>query len=118
MTTYRPLAAAIPPMSALPYPRRLTATTRAPSAAAIVGDPSLLPLSATTTSPAIPAAAIVSSAERTQAPTVSASLRQGITTEHSTGSTASVITIGPAPPPPTRIAPGPPRARAPVGTAC
>src|SRR6266511_722222 len=51
--------------------------TRAPWAAAISAEPSLEPLSATSTSPSIPARCRKPCAFVTQAPTVAASSRQG-----------------------------------------
>src|SRR6266851_4290048 len=87
MMTNRPCAASIPPIKAAPYPRPATCTSRAPSALAIAGEPSVLPLSATTTSPAIPACLIAARAFRMHVASVSASLRQGITTVTSSGVT-------------------------------
>src|SRR5262245_42995021 len=78
MMMYRPCAAPIPARKAAPYPRSLTATTRAPPASASACDPSLEPLSATSTSPAMPALRRNPRAFAMQAPTVAASLRQGI----------------------------------------
>src|SRR5215831_994789 len=78
MMTNRPCATPIPARRAAPYPRSLTATTRAPSAAASACDPSLDPLSATSTSPTIPALSRNPRAFATHARTVAASLRQGI----------------------------------------
>src|SRR5436305_2969405 len=71
----------MPPINAAPYPFSFTTTTRAPSSVAIEVDPSVDPLSATITSPMIPWLRSVSTAFRTQLAIVSASLRQGITTE-------------------------------------
>ena len=51
MMTNSPRAASIPACSAYPYPLEATGTTRAPRPAAIARDPSVLPLSATITSP-------------------------------------------------------------------
>src|SRR5437660_2191496 len=48
----------MPARSAAPYPRSATAITRAPRAAAISADPSVLPLSATITSASTPSAAM------------------------------------------------------------
>src|SRR5438876_942751 len=87
MMTNRPCAASIPPIKAAPYPRSATCTSRAPSSLAIAGESSVLPLSATTTSPAIPAFLIAASAFRMHVASVSASLRQGITTVTSIGVT-------------------------------
>src|SRR5277367_5156003 len=56
-------------------------TTRAPSFVAISCDPSVLPLSAITTSPRMPSFSILPRAFLTQVPSVRLSLRQGITTE-------------------------------------
>src|SRR2546425_4718830 len=88
MITNRPCAASIPPIKAAPYPRSAIRTNRAPSALAIAGESSVLPLSATTTSPAIPAFLIAASAFRMHVASVSASLRQGITTVTSSGVTS------------------------------
>jgi hypothetical protein len=49
--TNSPRAASIPARSAFPYPLKAIGTTRAPRLAAIARDPSVLPLSATITSP-------------------------------------------------------------------
>src|SRR5258708_6012871 len=70
------------------------ATTRAPALAASSGEPSVLPLSATSTSPAMPAAARAARASRTQPVIVRASLRQGITTVSSSGAVEGVGTTG------------------------
>src|SRR5579863_1161045 len=80
-----PRAAAIPDRSAEPYPRAATFTTRAPSFLAISTEPSVEPLSATTTSPRSPEDRIASSALPTQMPMEFASFRHGMTTETSTG---------------------------------
>src|SRR4051812_42639104 len=85
MMTNRPCAASMPPINAAPYPRSATGTSRAPSAVAIAAESSVLPLSATTTSPAISARLIAASAFRMHVASVSASLRQGITTVTSSG---------------------------------
>src|SRR5579875_1735944 len=84
MMTYRPRAAMMPPISALPYPFSPTGTTRAPASAASRWLPSVLPLSATTTSPLIPLSARNRLALRTEVATVSASSMQGMTTVSST----------------------------------
>ncbi len=84
MMTYVPLAAMMPPISALPYPLSLMGTTRAPASSASCWLPSVLPLSATRTSPSIPLSARNPIALRTHVATVSASLRQGMTTVSST----------------------------------
>ena len=84
MITYSPRAAMIPPIRALPYPRSGIGTTRAPASAASCLLPSVEPLSATTTSPSILLSARNATALRTQVATVSASLRQGMTTVNST----------------------------------
>src|SRR5580692_4431622 len=84
MITYSPRAARMPPIRALPYPRSGIGTTRAPASLASCWLPSVLPLSATTTSPLIPLSAMNLTAFRTQVATVSASLRHGITTVSST----------------------------------
>src|SRR5260221_2792519 len=76
----------MPAWRALPYPRSATCTTRAPCSAAIRGEPSELPLSATTISPDIPASSRARRAFPRHTARVSASLRQGITTETSGGS--------------------------------
>src|SRR6267143_839137 len=68
----------MPPASAAPYPRSATSTTRAPAAAATAREPSSEPLSATSTSPAIPARSRKPRALAMQLPTVGASLRQGM----------------------------------------
>src|SRR5690348_13151359 len=59
-------------------------TTRAPASSASCWLPSVLPLSATRTSPLIPLSARNPIALRTHVATVSASLRQGMTTVSST----------------------------------
>ena len=82
---YEPRASSQPRRSALPYPRMGSCTTRAPCAAAISRDPSVDPLSTTTTSPSIAADRIASIAASMQAATVSASFRQGITTDNTGG---------------------------------
>src|SRR6266481_1805607 len=78
MITYLPCAAAMPARRALPYPRSATWTTRAPPAAAIACEPSVLPLSAITTSPVQPLRARKARALEMQLAKVSASLRHGI----------------------------------------
>src|SRR6185503_19273078 len=83
ITTYSPRADAIPASSALPYPRTGTGTTRAPAAVASSRDPSVLPLSATMTSPLIPYFARASRACFTQSATVAASFRHGMTIDSS-----------------------------------
>src|SRR5580692_8200579 len=83
MMTYVPRAAAMPPIRALPYPFSATGTTRAPSPPAISREPSVLPLSATMTSPSIPFSRIARQAFSTQVAMVSASFKQGITTDSS-----------------------------------
>ncbi len=88
MMMKRPRALAIPPISALPYPRSLTGTTRAPIRSAMDCEPSVLPLSATMISPLIFASLNARCAFAIQRPSVSASLRHGITTETSTWFTA------------------------------
>jgi hypothetical protein len=60
-------------------------TTRAPSASAIICDPSVLPLSATSTSPLIPLSVKNFIALLTQLWMVSASFRHGINIVNSTG---------------------------------
>src|SRR5579863_2241952 len=85
MRTYRPRAARMPPRRALPFPLLATWMTRAPSTTAISAEPSVEPLSATITSPLIPASRSAAQAFRTQMPKVSASFRQGITTDSSIG---------------------------------
>ncbi len=92
MTMYVPRAAANPARYALPYPRRSSRTTRAPAAVASSALRSSEALSATTTSPSIPAAAIASMAERTQASMFSSSLRHGMTTLTRHSSTGAAIT--------------------------
>src|SRR5689334_22779829 len=57
--------------------------TRAPRFAAIAWDPSVLPLSATTISPSIPASSSARRAFRMQVASVSDSLRHGMTTDTS-----------------------------------
>src|SRR6185369_4182300 len=84
MSTYPPRDARIPAISAAPYPRRGTSTTTAPSSRAMSWDPSVDPLSATTTSPTTPSVAKERVALRMQVARVSASLRQGRTTDSST----------------------------------
>src|SRR5213083_1211300 len=98
MTMNLPLAATNPPSRAAPYPLRATSTTRAPSERAISCEPSVLPLSATTTSPSTPALCSPAWARRTHSPTDSASSRQGITTDTSISvSEASLALPGPSP---------------------
>src|ERR1700722_17764357 len=93
--TKRPRASAIPPINALPYPLFGIAITRAPLELAISREPSELPLSARITSPRICLLWIHRTAFSTQVPTVSASLRHGMTIETSipvpmeTGSTVA-----------------------------
>src|ERR1700750_2161486 len=84
MITYLPRAATIPPIRALPSPFPLTGTPRAPASVPSRWLPSVLPLSATSTSPLIPLSARNPLALRTYVATVSASLRQGMTTVSST----------------------------------
>ena len=84
MSTYPPRDARMPAISAAPYPRRGTSTTTAPSSRAMSWDPSVDPLSATTTSPTTPSVAKERVAFRMQIARVSASLRQGRTTDSST----------------------------------
>src|ERR1700727_2711839 len=84
-----PRAAGIPARNAEPHPRAGTLTTRAPSFSAMSVDPSVEPLSATTTSPRSPADLNASSAFPTQIPIELASLRHGITTDTSTGLSAA-----------------------------
>src|SRR5688572_20497152 len=91
MITNVPRAAAVPPAIALPYPRSGTSTTRAPDSTAIACEPSVLPLSATMTSPSIPSSSIVFTAFLTTTDRASASLRQGITTE---SSSSVIIGVG------------------------
>src|SRR5271170_1854147 len=91
MMTYLPRAATMPPMRALPYPFSVTLTTRAPSASASCWLPSVLPLSAIRTSPLIPLSVRNPIALRTHVATVSASLRQGMTTVSSTSSPSARI---------------------------
>jgi hypothetical protein len=91
MTMYRPRAAAIPPISALPYPFAGTSTTRAPNAAAMVCDPSVEPLSATITSPEIPCSDRQRCAARMHASSVRASFRQGMTNETSSSVAGACI---------------------------
>src|SRR5215469_4791523 len=78
-------------------------TTRAPASSASCWLPSVLPLSATTTSPLIPLSAMNFTALRTQVATVSASLRHGITTVSSTW-TPRYSTLLYQQPAPTRLA--------------
>ena len=73
-----PCAASIPAISAAPYPRCCTDTTRAPSLSAMRCDPSVLPLSATRISPEITVRLRKPEAFAMQVPIVSASLRHGI----------------------------------------
>src|SRR5579863_4594148 len=81
-----PRAAPMPERRADPYPRCGTRTTRAPSFSAISIEPSVEPLSATTTSPHRPAARNASIAFETQTPREFASFKHGITTDTSTWS--------------------------------
>src|ERR1700761_4731302 len=73
----------MPPIRALPYPRSFMSTTLAPCEAAIVWDPSVLPLSATMTSPRMPVRRRKPCALVRHCPSVSASLRHGIRIESS-----------------------------------
>src|ERR1700730_861208 len=73
----------MPACSAAPYPRCGTRTTRAPCPSAISIDPSVDPLSATTTSPRNSPAANAAIALSTQIPSEFASFRQGMTTDTS-----------------------------------
>src|SRR5450755_1784585 len=75
----------MPPLRAFPYPRCSTWTTLAPADCAMAMEPSVDPLSATITSPLMPACASVAMAFATQTPTVSFSFKQGRTTETSSG---------------------------------
>src|SRR5262249_29183321 len=84
MMIHLPRAASIPPLNALPYPFSLTGTSRAPPFLAISMDPSVLPLSATSTSPLMPACSRPSPAFCMQVANVSASFKQGITMVNST----------------------------------
>src|SRR6516164_10884603 len=68
----------MPARRALPYPRSATRTTRAPFAAAIACEPSVLPLSAITTSPVQPLRARKACALDIQLASVPASFRHGI----------------------------------------
>src|SRR5271157_2707182 len=86
MMMYLPRAAAMPPISALPYPLADTGTTRTPRLRAISGDPSVLPLSAITISPAMWFSFKALLAFSMQTASVSASSRHGITIETSTDS--------------------------------
>src|ERR1700675_2006779 len=83
-----PRAAVIPARNAEPYPRASTRTTRAPSFSAISIDPSVDPLSPTTTSPRSPAEPNALIAFETQIPIEFASFKQGITTDTSSPSSA------------------------------
>src|SRR5215469_14324848 len=83
--TYLPRALAVPPRRAFPYPFSFTRTTRAPIRAAISDEPSVLPLSATMISPAIRCSQSTRRTFSMHSGRVSASLRQGITTDNSTG---------------------------------
>src|ERR1700752_2854669 len=74
----------MPPISALPYPLSGIGTPRAPASVASRWLPSVLPLSATSTSPLIPLSSRNPIALRTHVATVSASLRQGRITVSST----------------------------------
>src|SRR5690349_1007600 len=97
MITYPPRDARMPAINAAPYPRRGTSTTTAPSSRAMSWDPSIDPLSATTTSPTTPSVAKERVALRMHAARVSASLRQGRTTDSSTtaevGDPAAVLAV-------------------------
>src|SRR6266478_2000270 len=84
-----PRAALIPARSVEPYPRCSTRTTRAPRFSATSIDPSVDPLSATTTSPRSSAARNASIAFATQIPIEFASFKHGITTDTSTPASAS-----------------------------
>src|SRR3954469_15923453 len=77
MITYLPRADSMPAINAPPYPRIGAFTTRAPFSVAICCEPSALPLSDTTTSPATPRSASERRAFRTQTASVSASFRHG-----------------------------------------
>src|SRR5882724_9414588 len=91
MITYLPCAARMPARRALPYPRSATCTTRAPFAAAIACERSVLPLSAITTSPVQPLRARKARALEMQLASVSASLRHGIKIVNSQVSLIAVI---------------------------
>src|SRR5437870_5246732 len=93
MMRYLPFAAWNPPMRALPYPFFSTWTTRAPFRRAISMEPSVEPLSATTTSPDTWDRTKKSSAFRMQVSIVSASFRHGITTETSIGREVWALSI-------------------------
>ena len=85
MITNSERAAVMPARSAAPYPGVGTSTSRAPRRAAICWDPSVLPLSATMTSPVTPSSCMARWAFSTQQASVSASLRQGNKTVSSGG---------------------------------
>src|SRR5277367_2416738 len=94
---HSPCAAAIPARSAAPYPRSLTATTRAPCASAISIDPSVDPLSATSTSPRSPAARNAATALSTQNASEFASFKHGSTTVTSSATAPSASPSAPRP---------------------
>src|SRR5229473_3097841 len=85
----------MPLRNALPYPLTGACTTRAPCRSATSTEVSLEPLSATTTSPAIPAASNAARALSMQAPRVRSSLRQGMTTDTSGKVRAGVAGLAP-----------------------
>ena len=84
----------MPARRAAPYPRMGTSTTRAPRLSASCCDPSLLPLSATTTSPTTPRSAIARRALATQIPIVSTSSRHGSKTVSSTREPPALAAAG------------------------
>src|SRR5438093_13026305 len=84
-----PLAALIPVLVALPTPRTVARTTLAPCFSAMSTEPSVEPLSATTTSPATSRPLNAANALSTQHASDRASFRHGITTDISSGVAAS-----------------------------
>src|SRR5260370_8118987 len=102
-----PLAPAMPARNAAPYPRSATRITHAPCSSAIRIEPSVEPLSATTTSPHSPAAWNAFMALSTQYASEFASFIQGMTTDTSTAcdmpvraaSTPSEVITSPIEPP-------------------
>src|SRR6266566_2135978 len=81
-----PLASSIPLRKALPYPLETACTTRAPWSSAISVEPSVEPLSDTTTSPEMHNLRKAAKALSMQNAIDFASLRHGITTEISIAS--------------------------------
>src|SRR6476659_2883917 len=95
MITNRPWASPIPWRRAAPYPRTGTSITRAPASVASWIEPSVEPLSATSTSPHTFARRSQSLALATQVTIVSASSRHGIRIVSSRHGVDAVGGVGP-----------------------